>query len=135
MLRINGSIFFGAVDHIQQSLQAIDAQNPSQKHLLLVASGVNFIDIAGAEMLTQEARRREKSGGGLYFYRVKDSVCGVLRKGAYITKIGHANIFLPKSRPIEAIYPRLNSDLCRTCQSRIFPECHVALPNGEPRFQ
>jgi len=135
MIRVNGSIFFGAVDHIQQSLQEIDAENPDQKHVLLVASGVNFIDIAGAEMLTQEARRREKLGGGLYFYRVKDSVCGTLRKGPYIADIGSENIFPPKSRPIEDIYPRLNSDLCRTCQARIFPECQSILPNGESRLE
>ena len=134
MIRINGSIFFGAVDHIQQSLHEIDAHNPHQKHALLVASGVNFIDIAGAEMLTQEARRREKLGGGLYFYRVKDSVCSTLRKGPYIADIGHDKIFPPKSRPIETIYPRLNAELCRVCQARIFPECHRALPNGEPRL-
>jgi len=135
MIRVNGSIFFGAVDHIQQSLHEIDAENPEQKHVLLVASGVNFIDIAGAEMLTQEARRREKMGGGLYFYRVKDSVCGTLRKGPYIVDIGRENIFPPKSRPIAEIYPKLNSDICRTCQSRIFPECQSILPNGESRLE
>jgi len=135
MIRVNGSIFFGAVDHIQQSLQEIDAQNPNHKHVVLVASGVNFIDIAGAEMLTQEARRREKLGGGLYFYRVKDSVCSTLRKGPYIADIGHENIFPPKARPIEAIYPRLDSEICRTCQAQIFPECKIALPNGQPRLE
>ena len=133
MIRLNGSIFFGAVDHIQQSLHEIDTQNPDQKHVLIIATGVNFIDIAGAEMLTQEARRREKAGGGLYFYRIKDSVCGTLRKGTYIADIGPENIFPPKARPIAEIYPRLNSDLCRTCQVRIFPECQVTLPNGAPR--
>ncbi len=135
MIRVNGSIFFGAVDHIQQSLQEIDAQEPNQKHVVLVASGVNFIDIAGAEMLTQEARRREKIGGGLYFYRVKDSVCSTLRKGPYIADIGHENIFPPKARPIEAIYPRLDSEICRTCQAQIFPQCKIALPNGQARVE
>ncbi len=135
MIRINGSIFFGAVDHIQQSLNEIDARDPNHKHVLLVASGVNFIDIAGAEMLTQEARRREKMGGGLYFYRVKDTVCGTLRKGPYIADIGPENIFPPKARPIEAIYPRLDTDICRTCKARIFAECQTTLPSGEGRLE
>ena len=133
MVRVNGSVFFGAVDHVQQALHEIDERNPQQKHALIVASGVNFIDIAGAEMLAQEARRREKLGGGLYFYRVKESVCGTLRKGEYISAIGRDNIFPIKVRPIEAIYPTLDSAICRTCEARIFPECHIALPNGEPR--
>ena len=133
MVRINGSVFFGAVDHVQQRLLEIDERNPQQKHVLIVASGVNFIDIAGAEMLAQEARRREKLGGGLYFYRVKESVCSTLRKGGYISDIGRDNIFPIKVRPIEAIYPTLDSAICSTCQARIFPECHIALPNGETR--
>lgn len=135
MMRVNGSIFFGAVDHIQQTLHEVDEQNPQQKHVLLLASGVNFIDIAGAEMLTQEARRREKLGGGLYFYRVKDSVCSTLKKGAYIANIGNENIFPPKSRPIESIYPRLNPEICRNCTARIFPECQAQLPDGTPRLE
>ena len=135
MLRVNGSIFFGAVDHIQQALHEVDAQKSQQKHVLLLASGVNFIDIAGAEMLAQEARRREKLGGGLYFYRVKDSVCSTLKKGPYIANIGNENIFPTKSRPIEAIYPRLNSEICRNCTARIFPECQTQLPDGTPRLE
>ncbi|MGZ9059311.1 MAG: SulP family inorganic anion transporter, partial [Burkholderiaceae bacterium] len=68
IVRINGSIFFGAVDHVQGVLQNIDAMNPSQKPVLIDATGVNFIDIAGAEMLAVEAKRRRRIGGALYLY-------------------------------------------------------------------
>ena len=37
---------------------------PAQKHVLIVASGINFIDMAGAEMLAQEARRRRRWAAG-----------------------------------------------------------------------
>jgi SulP family sulfate permease len=133
MARLNGSIFFGAVDHIQQGLQEIDEADPRLKHVLVVASGINFIDIAGAEMLAQEARRRKRMGGGLYFYRVKESVCQILKKGSYLADIGRDNIFPVKTRPIETLYPLLDSEVCRTCKARIFPQCHIALPNGERR--
>ena len=133
MVRLNGSIFFGAVDHVQKSLSEIDEQDPRAKHVLVVATGMNFIDIAGAEMLAQEARRRQRMGGGLYFYRVKDSVCAMLKKGAYIESVGNKNIFLTKTRPIETLYPKLDAEICRSCQARIFPECQTYLPNGEAR--
>jgi len=64
MIRVNGSIFFGAVDHVQAALQTIDEQNPQQKHVLIVASSVNFIDLAGAEMLAQEQSGAVKSAAG-----------------------------------------------------------------------
>ena len=133
MLRINGSLFFGAVDHVQRHLEQIDELNPQQKHVLIVASGINFADIAGAEMLAQEARRRRRIGGGLYFYRLKDAARALLEKGGYMAEIGSQNVFPVKTRAIAAIYPKLDSEICRTCRVRIFRECRAVLPNGEPR--
>jgi SulP family sulfate permease len=132
MLRVNGSIFFAAVDHVRQNLEMIDETNPRQKHVLIVASGINFVDVAGAEMLAQEARRRQRLGGGLYFYRLKDAARAVLARGGYLNDIGTHNIFPVKTRAVSAIYSRLDPEICRGCQVRIFRECHKALPNGEP---
>jgi SulP family sulfate permease len=133
MVRINGSLFFGAVDHVQRKLQEIDEHNPQQKHVLIVASGINFIDMAGAEMLAQEARRRRALGGGLYFYRLKDAVRKVLDRGGYLADIGAENIFPAGTRPIAKIYPKLDPEICRTCTVRIFAESQARLPNGEAR--
>jgi len=133
MIRIQGSIFFGAVNHVQQTLQRIDETNPRLKHVLIASSGMNFVDVAGAEMLVQEAKRRQKMGGGLYFYRMQNGVRDLLVKGHYMNAIGEANIFQSKSRPIGTIYPKLDPEICRTCTARIFTPCNIALPNGEPR--
>ncbi len=133
MMRIHGSLFFGAVDHVQRALHRIDERSPEQRHVLLATRGMNFVDIAGAELLVQEARRRRNLGGGLYLYRVQAGVQDLLEKDSYLEAFGAANIFPTKSHPVDAIYPRLDSDICRTCTARIFPQCHVALPNGEPR--
>lgn len=133
MVRINGSLFFGAIDHVQGHLEAIDAREPRQKHLLIVASGINFVDMAGAEMLVQEARRRRRMGGGLYFYRMKDAVHAFLKRGGHLEEISEEHLFPVKTRPVSAIYRRLDSEICRHCTVRIFRECHAALPNGEPR--
>jgi len=133
MLRLNGSLFFGAVDHVQRHLEEIDARDPRQKHVLIAASGINFVDMAGAEMLVQEARRRKRIGGGLYFYRLKDAVRAFLRHGGYLDDIPEENVFPVKSRPIPDIYRKLDPEICRHCTVQIFRECHIALPNGEPR--
>lgn len=132
MLRINGSLFFGAADHVQGALRQIDEANPRQKHVLIVASGINFVDMSGAQMLVQEARRRRGLGGGLYFYRMKDAVRELLARGDYLREIGEENLFPVRTRAVAAIYPTLDSDICRTCRARIFRECHERLPNGEP---
>lgn len=133
MIRVNGSLFFGAVDHVQRHLEQVDEANPRQKHVLVVSSGINFVDMAGAEMLAREARRRRRMGGGLYFYRMKDAVRSLLARGGYLGDIGEDNLFPVKSRPVSAIYQRLDPEICRHCTARIFRECHASLPNGEPR--
>lgn len=133
-LRVNGSIFFGAVDHMQQMLHRIGAQS-TQKHILIVASGINFVDVAGAELLAHEAKRRRRLGGGLYFYRLKDEVVGLLRRGGYMKDLGEENMFPVKRNAISAIYKKLDTAVCRDCKLQIFRECHITLPNGEPRAQ
>jgi len=100
--------------------------------VLIVASGINFVDLAGAEMLAREARRRRGIGGGLYFYRVKDAVRELLARSGYLGEIGEENLFPVKSRPVAEIYRKLDSGICRSCRARIFRECHISLPNGEP---
>ena len=74
-------------------------------------------------------------GGGLYFYRVKEGTCDMLRKGTYVNAIGQENIFPAKTRPIADIYPKLDQEICRSCAARIFPECQTQLPDGSSRSQ
>ena len=133
MVRINGALFFGAVDHVQSSLKQIDEINPLQKTVLIIARGIGFIDVAGAEMLAQEARRRRKLGGGLYFYRCKDEIYKFLRKSDKLDDIGVGGFFPTMSNWIKPIYSTLDPEICRTCKARIFSECRDKLPNGETR--
>lgn len=133
MLRVEGSIFFGAVEHVQQYFRNVDETDPNKKHLLIAARAIGFIDLAGAELLAKEATRRRKLGGGLYLVGVQPDLCEMLRRGGQIDTVGEAQIFRHKGDAIQAIYSRLDSDICRTCTARIFRECHIALPDGTPR--
>ncbi|MBI5005965.1 MAG: SulP family inorganic anion transporter [Nitrosomonadales bacterium] len=133
MVRLNGAIFFGAVDHVQSSLQKIDEIEPQKKSVMIVARGISFVDVAGAEMLAQEARRRHKLGGGLYFYRCKDDIYKYLRKADKLDDIGPGGFFPTMSNWVKPIYATLDTEICRNCTARIFSECHINLPDGEPR--
>ncbi len=133
MLRIHGSIFFGAVDHVQSRLLAIDEKNPLQKHVMIVATGIGFVDAAGAELLGQEARRRQKMGGGLYFYRSNEQVMTCLEKSHKLEEIGKENFYSAMENWVKPVYAKLDSEICRQCQYRIFNECKTHLPNGDAR--
>ncbi|MFN3716164.1 MAG: SulP family inorganic anion transporter [Thiobacillus sp.] len=133
ILRVEGSIFFGAVEYVQQHFRNIDEAEPGRKHLLITSRAMGFIDLAGADMLAKEATRRRKLGGGLYLVGVQPDLCEMLRRGGQADVIGEEQIFRHKGDAIHSIYSRLDSAVCRSCQARIFHECHAALPDGSPR--
>lgn len=134
-VRIDGSLFFGATSHIRESLAAQDAAAPGQKHVAVVAHGINFIDLAGAHYLAEEAQRRRAQGGGLYFIRIKDTVQEQLAESGALKTIGGANLFDTKTEAIETIYRRLDPDVCKTCRARIFRECQRGEPMRDPTVQ
>jgi SulP family sulfate permease len=87
-------------------------------------------------MFAQEARRRKRLGGGLYFYRMKDEPYRLLREGNYVHEIGEGAFFPVKSKPTEALYWTLDPEVCRHCKSRIFAVCHGGqLPDGDRRLR
>lgn len=133
MLRVEGAIFFGAVEYVQQHFRNVDEADPLKKHLILTARPIGFIDLAGADLLAKEAARRRKLGGGLYLVGVQPDLCEMLRRGGQVDAIGEDHIFAHKGDALRAIYPRLDNETCRTCTVRIFHECRVALPDGTPR--
>ena len=133
MLRLNGSIFFGAVAHLQQQMQELEELEPDRKHVVVMAGGVNFVDLAGAEFLAEAARQRRKLGGALYFYRMKDGLANTLKRGHFMQDVGEENLFPAKTRPIEAIYSKLDNEICRNCPVRAFAVCQQRLPSGEAR--
>lgn len=133
MMFVDGPVYFGAVDNVQRRLHGVDAVNPGHKHLLILAPGINFIDSSGAELFSQEARRRRAGGGGLYFHRLQPAVVDTLERSGRLPVIGRENLYAIGEDVIGAIYPRLDSQICRSCPTRIFRQCLGPLPNGEAR--
>ena len=133
LLRVDGSLFFGAVEHVRDELHDARASVPLRRDLLLIGSGINFIDVAGAGLLVQEARLTREAGGTLFLCNLKPAVREVLVRGGFLDLIGHDCVFDTKEEAIGAIYARLDSERCRRCEARIFTECRSVLPDGSRR--
>ncbi len=123
IIRVDGSLFFGAVNHVVEFLQSIDKHLPCKCHLLIVACGINFIDITGAEMLVNEARRRRGLRGDLYLCGLKQNARDVLERGGYLDNIGADHIFSSETEAIAQILSTIDNPECRTCRSPLFKEC------------
>lgn len=123
VIRIEGSLFFGAVNHVQEYLQTI-----REPRLLIVGNGINFVDMVGADMLVQEAERRRELGGDLYLCNLREGVLRFLLRNHRLDDIRRDHVFINKGQAIHRIYDQLDAEVCRTCTARIFRECHIRPP-------
>ncbi|HEY1326303.1 MAG TPA: SulP family inorganic anion transporter [Casimicrobiaceae bacterium] len=133
ILRIDGSLFFGAVDHVRDELEAAHRVRPAVRHELIVMSGVNFVDASGAALLAQHAAALRDAGVTLFLCNVKPGVLEVLENAGYLDPIGLDRIFDTKDAALRTIYRALDASACAACAARIFTECQHALPDGTLR--
>ncbi len=122
IIRIDMSIYFGSINHVQERIAHI-CENERIYHILIIASGVSFIDLASAEALVAENNRLKQKGGGLYFVGLKASVYEFAAKTCFVKKVGGVHFFDTKTEAIRQIYKRLDKEVCKTCQSLLFKEC------------
>ena len=133
MLRIDGALFFGSVEHIRDEIEAAREARPATRHLLLIGTGVNLIDNAGAELLAWLTRSLRESGVTLYLCKFRPSALAVLERGGVLDEIGAGHVYPAKEQAIASIYAKLDAAKCAACTARIFSECQVTLPDGSVR--
>ena len=133
ILRIDGALFFGSVEHIRDEIEAARASRPATHHLLLIGSGLNLIDNAGAELIGHLARSLRESGVTLYLCRLRPSVHALLDRAGVLDAVGRDRVFATKDQAIASIYQKLDAAKCAACTARIFAECQVTLPDGSMR--
>ena len=123
IIRIDMSIYFGSINHIQKQISQI-VDNQRIYHILIVASGVNFIDLAGIEALLIENKRLKAQNGSLYFVAVKSTAYEFMEKVNFVNEIGRDNFFDSKADAINVLYDRLDKSKCEKCQALVFKECN-----------
>ena len=133
ILRLDGSLFFGAVEHVRDELEAARRERPEATHVLLLGSGVNFVDTAGCEALVQASRSMRDGGATLYLCNLKPGVHAAMERSGFLDEFGRDRVWPTKAEAIRALYKRFAVARCEGCTTRIFTECHICLPNGMPR--
>ena len=131
ILSVEGSIYFGAVDHVESHFDTLRDLTREQRNLLVVSRNINFVDVAGAEALVREARKRRWDNGQLFLQGLRQPVEYVLKNGGFIDELGTENVFRSKHEAIAGIFARLDRAICARCTARIFEECASLPPPRE----
>lgn len=119
-----GDLYFGAVTHVEEQMNALLTQNPSQRFLLLRMHSVQRCDVSGIKMLQTIVRRYRDRGGGVYFVRVRQTVRQMMDVTGFTQYVGE-NHFLDEDRAIDHLFHRvLDPAVCiYECEVRAFREC------------
>ena len=129
MLRMEGSVWFGAEAHVAEALQALHDQQEPPRHLLVMSKSMNFVDAAGATLWERERVRRLAMGGDLYFHRPRPPVMQLWQASGFVQRLGADHLFADKRSAIASIVPKLDGSVCAACRARCFEEC-ASQPNA-----
>ena len=131
LLRMEGSVYFGAAAHVAQRLHDLRSAPGAPRHLLVMAKSMNFIDLAGAQVWDDELAARRAMGGDLYFHRPRPEVMDMWRRTGFLERLGADHIFPDKATALHAIYAKLDRNICAGCTARIFWECQPDSPQRD----
>jgi SulP family sulfate permease len=140
IIDIQGDLYFGAVNHIEEEILKHLAENPEQRFLLIRMNHVNHCDYSGIHMLENVVKAYRDAGGDVHLVRVDQQVMEFMHSTGFHTYLGEKN-FLPDDEAIGHIFHHvLDPAICiYECPVRAFRECQnlpkqvdlVSIPNYE----
>lgn len=121
---ILGDLYFGAVNHVEETLNAILAATPGQRFVLLRMHSVQHIDISGVRMLENLRRQLREQGGELFFTRVRGPVLERMQASGFFEQLDPRQI-LDEDTAIDTLFYRvIDPAVCiYECERRAFLEC------------
>ncbi len=123
ILRIDMSVYFGSVNHVQSKIFEI-TEKEGIYDILIIGEGINLIDLTGTEMLMHEAERLEGKGGGLYFACLKPQVYYSISRTHLINQIGNNHFFDDKKEAVVKLQRLIRMrGQCEKCTAKVFREC------------
>ncbi len=124
VVEVMGDLYFGAVQHIEESVLTNMERNPSQRFLLLRLHSVDSCDISGVHMLESLTRLYRGRGGQLFLTRVRRPVLDTLRAAGFLRTLGAERVLGSAHAISDLFYHVLDPAVCiYECPLRVFKEC------------
>jgi sulfate permease, SulP family len=131
IVEVSGSLYFGAVNHVEDALADMRRQQPGQIFLILRLDHVDHIDISGIHMLESIVRRYRGRGGDVFIDSVRPPVLYMMYQSGFIRTLGRKNLMTGGNVIGELFHHVLHPGICiYECEHRVFAECQ-ALPKHE----
>ncbi len=105
-VRFEGALIFVNVAYFEDSVLEALARFPQARAVLIVGSGINEIDVSGAEMIGAIAERLQQSGVSLYLCSLRHPVTEVLTRAGVSRMIPAERIFRSREEAMRVLRQR-----------------------------
>jgi SulP family sulfate permease len=103
LLRVDEHLSFANTAYLEQVLMQRVAEKPELRHLVLVASGINGIDVSALEMLLKLAESLKEAGITLHLAEVKGPVMDRLKRTGLLETMAPGRVFLSAHEAVGAL--------------------------------
>lgn len=124
VVEILGDLYFGAVSHIEDRIEALRSEHPRQRYLLLRMYTVENCDISGIHALESIVQTYRDDGGDVYFVHVHKPVLDMMKSSNFYEFVGEDH-FLSPDHDIDYLFHRvIDPAICiYECPVRAFGPC------------
>jgi sulfate permease, SulP family len=103
-VRVDESLYFANTRHLEDTLLRMIADHPDVKHLVLIGSGINYIDASGLETLENLIAQLPEAGVNFYLAEIKGPVLEQLRRVVgFLDHLGPEHIFVTTHLAMQAL--------------------------------
>jgi SulP family sulfate permease len=126
VVEIEGPLYFGAVNHVEDAIRANLEANPQQKYLLLRMHMVDHCDVSGLHMLESILRLYRRRGGDMFLEGVRPDVRRMSALSGFNAVLGAGNMLDEENAISHLFHKVLNPGYCvYECPERVFGECQA----------
>ncbi len=131
VIRVEGSLYFGAVHHVEEMIHQNQEAHPGQKFLLLRLQMVDHCDVSGIHMLAGVVAGYRRRGGDVFLDGVRPKVVDMIHLYGFDKVLGYRNILNDEDTISHLFHKVLHPGYCvYECRERVFAECQ-ALPKDD----
>ncbi len=124
IVEIQGDLYFGAVNHIEEEILRAAAHNPGQRFLVIRMHHVNQMDFSGIHMLESLVRTFRDTGGDVFLVRVSPQGRRLMASTGCLAYLGEDNILDEDDVVNYTFHHVLDPAICiYECPVRVFREC------------
>ena len=102
-IRVDESLYFANTRYLADALLARVAEHHAVQHLLLVGSGINYIDASAVETLRELIERLHDAGVAFHLTDIKGPVLDQLYRAGLIGELGEDHLFFSTHEAMAAL--------------------------------